>query len=391
MFYRDVEAVITMEKDFNTSYGTFTLERDSDEDKNLRAWDASDIYALETFKSDIESTLNKENLNITIINDSFGALTCALAKHKIECVSDSFSTHSVIKSNLGLNILSRDNIAFTSSSSDMESTPDIIFLKIPKSNNYLEYLLQKISRLIGSGVPVIGFGMSRNIHSSTVELFEHYLGEVHTSLAKKKARLVFGSTKGSVKNIVEYPVKYSVPQFNMDLVNNANGFSFGKIDFGTLFFLDHFPRFKNQPEKVIDLGCGDGSLALLAAEKWPESPIICVDNSYLAVDSAKENFKINGYEGRSEFKVTDCLTGIDAKSADLILCNPPFHEYHAVSMGVAGRMFKDAYRVLKSGGSLFIVKNKHLGYQSYLKTLFGECKTIAGNKKYEILKAVKVI
>ena len=40
--------------------------------------------------------------------------------------------------------------------------------------------------------------------------------------------------------------------------------------------------------------------------------------------------------------------------------------------------------------SVFIVKNKHLGYESYLKKLFGECKTIAGNTKYEILKAVKI-
>jgi len=378
-----------MEKDYFTPYGTFTLERDNNEDKTLRAWDASDIYALETFQADYESTLNKDNLNITIFNDSFGALTCALAKYKLECVSDSFSAHTVIKSNLGQNLLSRENMIFTSSSSDLENNPDIIFLKIPKNNNYLEYLLQKINRNIDPGVSVIGLGMTRNIHSSTVELFEYYLGDVKTSLAKKKARLVFGKTKVSVKNLVDYPVKFSVPEFNLELVNNANGFSFGKMDFGTLFFLEHFPRFKNQPEKVIDLGCGDGSLALLAAEKWPESPILCVDDSYLAVESAKENFISNGYEGRADFKVTDCLAGIDAKSADLILCNPPFHEYHAVSMGIAGKMFKDSFRVLKTGGSLFVVKNKHLGYQSYLEKLFGECKTIAGNKKYEILKAVK--
>ena len=378
-----------MEKDFITPYGAYTLERDSDEDKTLRAWDSSDIYALDTFKSEYENLFNRDNLSITIFNDSFGALICSLAKYKIECVSDSFTAETVLQSNLGLNLLSRDNITFTPSMSELENTPDIIFLKIPKSNNYLEYLLQKISKNINSGIPVIGLGMTRNIHSSTVELFEHYLGDVHTSLAKKKARLVFGKTKGSVENIVDYPVKYSVQKFNMDLVNNANSFSFGKLDFGTLFFLDHFPRFKNQPEKVIDLGCGDGSLALLAAEKWPESPILCVDNSYLAIESAKENFKINSFQERSEFMVTDCLVGIEAKSADLILCNPPFHEYHAVSMGIAGKMFKDSYRVLKTGGSLFIVKNKHLGYQSYLEKLFGECKTIAGNKKYEILKAVK--
>ena len=232
--------------------------------------------------------------------------------------------------------------------------------------------------------------MTRNIHTSTVKLFEHYLGDVHTSLARKKARLVHGSTKGVVENIVEYPVKYSVPEYKMELITNANVFSYGKIDRGTKYFLDHFPRFKNQPEKVIDLGCGDGILALQAAHKWPESPILCVDDSWLAVESARENFKINGYEGRSEFKVTDCLAGIPDSSADLILCNPPFHESHAVSMGTAGRMFQDSYRVLKTGGSLFIIKNKHLGYQNYLEKLFGECKTIAGNKKYEILKAVKL-
>lgn len=378
-----------MEKEFITSYGTFRLGRDSDEDKTLRAWDSSDNYALETLRTDFEAILNKENLSITILNDSFGALTCSLAKYKIECVSDSYSAQTAIKSNLGLNLLSRENMIFTSSTSELENTPDIIFLKIPKSNNYLEFLLQKISRNIDKGVPVIGFGMTRNIHTSTVELFEHYLGDVRTSLAKKKARLVFGATKGSVSNIVDYPVKYSVSKFGLDLVNNANGFSFGKIDLGTLYFLEHFPRFKNQPENVIDLGCGDGSLAILAAKTWPESPILCVDDSYLAVESAKENFKINGYEGRSEFKVTDCLVGIGPKSVDLILCNPPFHEYHAVSMGIAGRMFKDAFKVLKSGGSMFVVKNKHLGYKSYLEKLFGECKTIAGNTKYEILKAVK--
>ena len=378
-----------METNFNASFGTYELKRDSEEDKTLRAWDSSDTYALDTFKSEFEALNEKDNLNITIFNDSFGALTCSLSKFNVECVSDSSSAQAVIQSNLGLNLLSRDTIRFTSPVSELGKDPDIIFLKIPKSNNYLEYLLQKVSRNISPGIPVIGLGMTRNIHSRAVELFEHYLGDVHTSLARKKARLVHGSTKGPVENIAEYPVKYSVPEYKMELINHANGFSFGKIDYGTMFFLEHFPRFKNQPEKVIDLGCGDGSLALLAAEKWPETPILCVDDSYLAVESAKENFKINGYEGRSEFKVTDCLTGIPAKSADLILCNPPFHEYHAVSMGTVGRMFKDSYRVLKTGGSLFIVKNKHLGYQAYLEKLFGECKTIAGNKKYEILKAVK--
>lgn len=378
-----------METDFKTAAGTFLLKRDTMEDKSLRGWDTSDSYALDVFESDYKTLVSREKLNIAVINDSFGALTCRLSNYSVDCVSDSFTSHLAIKRNLDLNKINKDNIRFISAESDIEQKPDIIFIKIPKSNNYLEYLLQKISMGVDSGVPVIGSGMTRNIHTSTVKLFEHYLGGVHTSLARKKARLIHGSTKGPVENLVNYPVKYSFSEYKTELVNNANVFSFGKIDPGTNYFLDHFPRFKNQPEKVIDLGCGDGTLALIAANKWPDSPIVCVDDSYLAVESARENFKLNGHEGRSEFKVTDCLSGILDASADLILCNPPFHENHAVSMGTAGRMFEDSFRVLKTGGSLFIVKNKHLGYQKFLEKLFGECKTIAGNKKYEVLKAVK--
>ncbi len=378
-----------MDTEFKSTFGIFQLHRDNMEDKTLRAWDSSDKYALDTFKSEYSSYFSREDLKITLFNDSFGALTCAFANYSLESVLDSFSIMETIKKNLDLNVPGEDTIIFSSTVDRFKQTPDFIFLKIPGSNNYLEYLLQKISSTFPAGIPVIGSGMTRNIHSSTVELFEYYLSGVSTTLARQKSRLVLGETRGPVKSITDYPVRFKVPEYSMELVNNANGFSYGKMDRGTAYFLDHFPRFRDQPEKIIDLGCGDGSLAIHAAEKWPESKILCTDDSYLAVESAKENFRINGHDGRAEFMVTDCLKGIDSSDSDLILCNPPFHEYHSVSIGTAGRMFRDAYRVLKSGGSLFVVKNKHLGYQAYIRKIFGECRTIAGDRKYEILKAVK--
>ena len=378
-----------MEREFTTAFGTFGINRDTDEDKTLRGWDTSDSYALDYFASNFKDLAENENLNITIFNDSFGAVGCALSKFNLESISDSFTTHMVFKANLKLNGLDTNKVSLVPSNANLEKTPDIIFFKVPKSNNYLEYLLQKIASSYPSGIPLIGFGMSKNIHSSTVSLFEHYLEEVHTSLARKKARLIHGKTQGNVENLNTYPVKYTLSDYGKEIINQPNVFSFGKLDGGTRYLIDHFPRFKNQPEKVIDLGCGDGTLALMAAEKWPDTPITCVDDSCLAVETARENFKINGFEGRSDFIVTDCLSGIADESADLILCNPPFHEEHSVSMGTAGRMFEDSLRVLKPGGSLFVVKNRHLGYQKALERLMGECKTIAGNKKYEVLKAVK--
>jgi 16S rRNA G1207 methylase RsmC len=72
------------------------------------------------------------------------------------------------------------------------------------------------------------------------------------------------------------------------------------------------------------------------------------------------------------------------------LNNPPFHQQHSNGDAIAWNMFKDARRVLIGGGELWVVGNRHLGYHAKLKKLFGNCETLAANKKYVILKATKL-
>ena len=55
----------------------------------------------------------------------------------------------------------------------------------------------------------------------------------------------------------------------------------------------------------------------------------------------------------------------------------------------AWQMFKDSLRVLKTGAELRIVGNRQLAYHVKLKRLFGNCETIASNKKFVILSAIK--
>jgi 16S rRNA (guanine1207-N2)-methyltransferase len=52
-------------------------------------------------------------------------------------------------------------------------------------------------------------------------------------------------------------------------------------------------------------------------------------------------------------------------------------------------MFMEARRVLVEGGELRIVGNRHLGYHAKLKKLFGNCTTVAANKKFVVLSATK--
>ena len=110
----------------------------------------------------------------------------------------------------------------------------------------------------------------------------------------------------------------------------------------------------------------------------------------MAVASAKLNVQLNFPDRESDCKfiVTNCLDSFDQK-VDIILCNPPFHQQHGVTDHIAAQMFKDSKRVLKDGGELRVIGNRHLDYPLKLKKLFAGIKVIASNQKFSVLSAVK--
>ena len=87
--------------------------------------------------------------------------------------------------------------------------------------------------------------------------------------------------------------------------------------------------------------------------------------------------------------VADGLELRNADSADLVLCNPPFHQQHVLGDQVARSMFEGSKRCLVRGGELRVVANRHLDYARVLKQLFANCRTIASNRKFVVMKAVK--
>jgi 16S rRNA (guanine1207-N2)-methyltransferase len=140
---------------------------------------------------------------------------------------------------------------------------------------------------------------------------------------------------------------------------------------------------------IIDLGCGNGLLGLIAAERNPQATVHFVDESFMAVASAKENFyRAFGQERNATFRVGDGLKDFEPASADLILCNPPFHQQNTMGDQIASSLFKDSRKVLKTGGQLWVIGNRHLNYHINLNQLFGRHTVVASNAKFVILNAV---
>jgi 16S rRNA (guanine1207-N2)-methyltransferase len=184
-------------------------------------------------------------------------------------------------------------------------------------------------------------------------------------------------------------VEYRLEGTDYLISNHANVFSRDSLDIGTRFFLAHLPV-RPKARDIVDLGCGNGLLGLLAAEKHPQAMVHFVDESYMAIDSARRNFTRAFAEGHdASFRVGDGLSDSRRDSFDLVLCNPPFHLHRAIGDQIALRMFRQSHRALRKGGELWVIGNRHLGYEVRLKRLFAQVKRVASNKKFVILRADK--
>lgn len=355
--------------------------------RSLQAWDAADEFIVNYTE---EQTLVNKDTNILIINDNFGALVINYVNNKITAISDSYLSHQGITANLELNNLSNENLTLLDSLANLPEDIDLILYKLPKSKHLLTEQLNKIKEKYTSDVKFIATGKVKDIHTSTLAIFEKLLGTTTTSLAVKKARLIFSQLNSTNNQAAIAPTTWPLPNSEFIIHNHANVFAREKLDIGARFFIDHLPTIKAE-QQVIDLGCGNGVIGLSLLAKQNNCQITFTDESFMAIASAKLNIANNlpTLMKNCQFNVDDCLTQIEDNSADIIVCNPPFHQQNATTDHIAWQMFNDSKRVLKKGGALYIVGNRQLAYHIKLQRIFSNVKTIASNKKFVILSAYK--
>lgn len=380
----------------DTASGLYRLQRYPVRKKqSLRAWDAADEYVLAHLE---ENNLLHKDISLLIVNDGFGGLSIPLSQYHPVVMTDSYLSMQAISSNLKINDLDYESVSIINSlhapDSVLERTADIILIKVPKSLAMLEDQLHRIRSSVSGETKIIAAGMSKNIHKSTLSLFEKIIGPTKTSLARKKSRLIFSEfDAGLAVSDNPYPdtyeLGYKLDDVEIEIINHAGVFSRDKLDIGARLFVENLPvdeRYKT----IVDLGCGNGVLGLMAAIKNPSAKIIFTDESYMAIESSISNFtNAFGETREAEFLQTDCLMGVADDSVSLVLCNPPFHQNNAINDDVAWQMFTESKAVLEDKGELWVIGNRHLAYHAKLKHLFGGCDVVASNKKFTLLKAVK--
>lgn len=415
----------------STPFGDVRLGRPNGKANDpRRSWDAADEFVLRHLA---DGSL-APGARVLVINGGAGALACALAAWRPTVVSDSFTDHRATVDHLVANGRTPDDVRLlaplelgalateTATETATEAATgtrtgsaspgfDLAIVKVPKSSAFLDDELRRLAPLLAPGATVVGAGMVRHVHTSTVEAFETLIGPTTTTRAERKARLLLAiPDRERAPAPLQWPRTVPIGAGWVDgvdavVVNHANVFSRDRLDPGTRLLLANLgdPSGPDLPTGadadgprpvVVDLGCGNGIVGTAVAARWPGAQVVFVDDSFSAVAAAAATVEANlGSVSGHRFVVGDALDRVASggpvapASVSSVLVNPPFHDDHALGDATAWRMFTGAHRVLVRGGEIRVVGNRHLGYHAKLRRIFGNCEVVASDPRFVVFSA----
>lgn len=376
--------------------GEFTVARLRGGRDRLRAWDTADDYLLHHL---VDVLPGDTSARMLILNDSYGALSVALADRGPTMVSDSLRSRQATVANLVANGFEPDSVTFVDSLSTDQSPIDVVVVKVPKNLALLEDQLHRLRPRLDARSVVVAGAMTKHIHTSTLQLFERILGPTTTSLARRKARLIMCTPDPALmpgENPWPSTYVHAHRGTRLELTNHANVFSPTRLDIGTRFFLEHLPH-HDHATSIVDLGCGNGIVGIALGMSNPTAAVTFIDESAMAVESTRANIRANLADSSDHRLIWSDGLGHPSsgsatvdESVDLVACNPPFHADHALADETAWTMMSESHRALSIGGHLWVVGNRHLAYHAKMKRLFGNCTVIGSNPKFVVYRSTKL-
>lgn len=210
-----------------------------------------------------------------------------------------------------------------------------------------------------------------------------FLGCTFHESSKRHHRICVTQGGGDAKAIAQ-AIADGAPRFDeeLGLWTQPGVFSWNRIDAGSALLMDHLPEMKG---RGADLGAGLGLLAhaVLRSDKVTSLTLVELDGR--AVACAKRNVT----DPRAQVLHADVrkLNDASLKALDFIVMNPPFHESGTEDKALGQAFLKTAASLLRKGGMLYAVANRHLPYEATLKEHFRRVALIAEGDGFKVFEA----
>ena len=177
-------------------------------------------------------------------------------------------------------------------------------------------------------------------------------------------------------------IKVIIKNEDFSFITDNGVFSKKGLDFGTRTLLENLD-YKNINGKILDFGCGYGSIGIIVS-KFTGSEVDMLDINKRSIELAKENSKLN--KAKTNIFESNIYENVQDKY-DYIISNPPIR----VGNEILYKILFEAKDHLNDNGKLIIVVNKDQGAKSLMEKLkkFYNVNLIAKNKGFFVILCSK--
>ncbi|MCP3907604.1 MAG: class I SAM-dependent methyltransferase [Oceanicoccus sp.] len=269
------------------------------------------------------------------------------------------------------------------------SSFDVIYYRVSKEKAVVHHIINAAARYLKPQGELLLAGYKNEGIKTYVSKAAALLGCPADKQRGPQSTLLATLTREAIaadplddKNYTEFS---TVVAGDLSFISKPGIFGWNKVDQGSVFLIDTLANylgiFETLPEQVIDLGCGYGFLSVMA-HQFLSADYLATDNNITAINACKQNFAKHKLSG--EVLIDNCAEAI-SKQADLIICNPPFHQGFDIEGDLTRRFLQTCKRLLAPGGRGLFVVNSFIPLEKKAAPLFSSVETVASNKSFKVI------
>jgi 16S rRNA (guanine1207-N2)-methyltransferase len=376
------------------------------EDPTLFPYDATDELLVAEALDRIDTT-GLTGADIVVVGERHGAITLSLVAAGltgIRVIQDRLVHERALDSNAERVGIPQDTYVHAPAGPESFKHARLILWQLPRAVDAVSRLVSLMGSVADDAVLLTGGRVKHLTVGMNVPLQTNF-GPVTPQLARRKSRLLVVHRDPSLHSSPIAPSRKHVNVAGRDLTLIGIGDAFGgaSLDPGTRLMLEAMAKCDVQvggDATIVDLGCGNGTVAAWAAQRWPQATIVATDDSADAAASADATLEATlGTEATQESEAStavghgiertrvlraDAGDSIPDASADLVLLNPPFHQGGTVHTGIGVKLIEAAARILKPGGTLVTVFNTPVGHRPRLQRIVGPTEQLARDRTFTV-------
>ncbi len=166
-------------------------------------------------------------------------------------------------------------------------------------------------------------------------------------------------------------------------------FAWSRIDAASALLAENLPD--DLTGHGADIGAGFGYLAAEVVRRCPgveAMDLYEVESRALAL--ARQNLAEASSRVRCTYFWHDVTSGLPkGANYDFMVSNPPFHQGHADEPEIGQAFLVAAAQSLREGGRFWLVANRHLPYETLLRSRFRRVREVCCAQGFKVIEAVK--